>query len=143
MSISPWRTSVTVRRAGSIEEAMRPPAGSGRATVFDFAGIGGSKTWVGVASLAPGRRTGAHHHGRHEVAICVSKGRAQIRWGERLEFMADLAEGDFAYFAPFVPHEEINPDPDSPVDFIVVRSDGERIAEPLTVAAEERPEVVG
>jgi len=121
---------------------MRPPAGPGRATVFDFAGVGSEKTWIGVASLAPGRRTGAHHHGRHEVALYVAKGRPQIRWGERLEFMADLAEGDFAYFAPFVPHEEINPDRNSPVDFLVVRSDNERIAEPLDLIAEERPEAV-
>ncbi len=140
--MSKWRTSVTVRRAGAIETAMRPPAGPGRATVFDFAGIGEEKTWIGVASLAPGRRTGAHHHGRHEVALYVAKGRAQIRWGDRLEFMADLAEGDFAYFAPFVPHEEINPDPNAPVDFVVVRSDNERIAEPLEVATEENPEAV-
>jgi uncharacterized RmlC-like cupin family protein len=140
--MSTWRTSVTVQRAGAIESAMRPPSGPGRATVFDFAGVGGEKTWIGVASLAPGRRTGAHHHGRHEVALYVAKGRARIRWGDRLEFMADLGQGDFAYFAPFVPHEEINPDPNSPVDFVVVRSDNERIAEPLDVATEENPEAV-
>src|SRR5262249_12505441 len=79
-----WRTDgVTVVRAGSLQTAM---VGTGRATAFDFSGTGGQKTWVGTVTLQPNAKTSAHHHGRHEVAVYVVKGRSRIRWGDRLEF---------------------------------------------------------
>jgi len=138
-----WRRdSVRVLRGAALAEARRGPSGSGRATAFDFAGSGGAKTWLGTVTLAPGAVTGAHHHGRHEVAVYVMKGRSEIRWGERLEFLADVGPGDFVYFAPHVPHQERNPDPREPVEFLVVRSDNERIVVALDIVPAERPEVV-
>ena len=123
-----WRTDgVVVTRAAALEEARRG-AGTGRATAFDFAGSGGKETWIGSVSLPSGANTGPHHHGRHEVAIYVVKGRSEIRWGERLEFKAEVGPGDFVYFAPFVPHQEANLSATESVDFVVVRSDNERIA---------------
>ena len=50
------------------------------------------------------------------------RGRGQIRWGEQLEFAAEMGAGDFVYFAPLVPHQEINLDADVALDFVVVRS---------------------
>ena len=99
-----WRTGVTVVRAAAQEAARLGPGGTGRATVVDYAGIGGQQTWIGTVTLQPKARTGTHHHGRHEVTIYVVKGRSEIRWGERLEFAADVGPGDFVYFAPYVPH---------------------------------------
>jgi uncharacterized RmlC-like cupin family protein len=118
-AINDWRDAVRVAR----------PAldGTGRATAFEFSGQGGHATWIGAVSLRPGARTGAHHHGRHEVAVYVVRGRGQVRWGDGLEFAAEIGPGDFVYFAPFVPHQELNHDAGSALDFVVVRSDGERI----------------
>ena len=31
-----------------------------------------------------------------------------MRWGERLEFVADAGPGDFIFVPPYVPHQEIN-----------------------------------
>ncbi len=31
-----------------------------------------------------------------------------MRWGDRLEFTAEAGPGDFIYFPPYVPHQEIN-----------------------------------
>jgi uncharacterized RmlC-like cupin family protein len=121
---------------------MRGPSGTGRVTAFDFAGTGGRETWVGTVTLRPNANTGAHHHGRHEVAIYVVKGRSEIRWGERLEFAAEVGAGDFVYFAPFVPHQEFNVDASEAVDFVVVRSDNEKIVVNLDVVPVERPETV-
>jgi uncharacterized RmlC-like cupin family protein len=137
-----WRESVTVVRAASLETVMRGPSGAGRATAFDFAGVGGERTWIGTVRLEPGAKTGAHHHGRHEVALYVIRGRSEIRWGERLEFAADVAVGDFVYFTPYVPHQERNPSDSEPVDFLVVRSDNERIAVALDVVPIAQPETV-
>jgi uncharacterized RmlC-like cupin family protein len=89
-----------------------------------------------LVSDASARRanTGPHHHGRHEVAIYVVKGRSEIRWGERLECAAEVGQGDFVYFTPFVPHLEFNIDASETVDFVVVRSDNEKIVVNLDVA---------
>ena len=138
-----WRTcGVTVVRAASLNMAMLGPAGKGRATAFDFAGTGGQTTWLGTVSLRPNANTGAHHHGRHEVAVYVVKGRSQIRWGERLEFAAIVGPGDFVYFAPYVPHQELNLHDKETVDFVVVRSDNERIVVNLDIVPVEQPETV-
>jgi uncharacterized RmlC-like cupin family protein len=137
-----WRDGVRVMRAAAIDTAMRPPTGSGRATAFDFTGNGGQATWIGGVTLAPGAVTGAHHHGRHEVAIYVVRGRALIRWGGRLEFAAEVGPGDFVYFAPHVPHQEQNIGPDGTLDFVVVRSDNERIAVSVDARPVDQPQMV-
>ena len=131
-----WRNDgVKVVRAAST-------AGKDRATAFDFAGTGGSKIWIGTVSLQPNGRTGAHHHGAHEVAVYVNKGRSQIRWGESLEFTTEVGPGDFVYFAPNVPHQEVNLDDREPVEFVVVRSDNSGIRVNLDINAREEPETV-
>src|SRR6202047_956068 len=131
-----WRTDgVTVARAAAM-------LGAGRATAFDFAGTGGRETWIGTVTMQPNAKTGAHHHGRHEVAVYVVKGRSQIRWGERLEFAAEVGPGDFVYFAPYVPHQELNLDARETLDFVVVRSDDERIVVNLDAVPVEQPEMV-
>jgi uncharacterized RmlC-like cupin family protein len=132
-----WRTDgVTVVRAA----AMR---GASRATAFDFTGTGGRETWIGTVTMQPSAKTGAHHHGRHEVAIYVVKGRSQIRWGERLEYVAEVGPGDFVYFAPYVPHQELNLDAKETADFVVVRSDNGGIVVKLDdVVPVEEPEAM-
>ena len=52
----------------------------------------------------------------------------------RLEYAADIGPGDLAYFSPNVPHQEFNPHAEDTV-YLVVRSDLERIVNPL----EEKP----
>ena len=137
-----WRTGVTVVRAEAQRAAKQGTGGTGRTTVFDYAGTGGERTWIGTVTLPPGTRTGTHHHGRHEVTIYIVKGCLEIRWGERLEYVADLEPGDFAYFAPFVPHQEFNTHTVDTVDLIAIRSDNERIAIPLMDNPVDRPETV-
>src|SRR5258706_899991 len=124
MAAPEWKDGVTVVRADALR-ARLAPSGIGRVTAFDFAGSGGQQTWIGTVVLPPDANTGPHHHGRHEVAVYVVKGRSQIRWGERLEFAAEIGPGDFVYFAPFVPHQERNLSDSETVDFVVVRSGNE------------------
>lgn len=135
-----WKDGVRVVQDKSLDEAMRHRSTGGRATVFEFAGTGGRETWIGRVTLQPNANTGAHHHGRHEVAIYVIRGRSEIRWGERLEYAADVAAGDFVYFAPYVPHQERNPSSTESVEFLVVRSDNERIVITLDAAPAEQPQ---
>jgi uncharacterized RmlC-like cupin family protein len=142
MTDSKWRDGVKVVRGASLSDAMSGPAGSGRATAFSFAGTGGKETWIGTVTMPPNAVTGAHQHGRHEVAIFVVRGCSEIRWGEALQFVAEVDPGDFVYFTPNVPHQERNLSSTEPVEFVVVRSDNATIADKLGVVPVDRPEVV-
>jgi uncharacterized RmlC-like cupin family protein len=137
-----WRDGVRVVRADSLNAVMHGPTGTGRATAFDFSGAGGRQTWIGAVTLQPKAKTGAHHHGRHEVAVYVVTGRSEIRWGDRLEFAAEVGPGDFVYFAPYVPHQEANCSASETVDFVVVRSDDEKIVVKLDAMPVEEPETL-
>lgn len=138
-----WRDGVTVRRAADLAAER---AASGRTTVFDFAGtkaLGGSdKTWISGVNVAPGSNTGPHDHGRHEVMIYVVRGRSEIRWGERLDYAAEIGPGDCVYFAPFVPHQERSLESTETVEYLVVRSDNERIVNKLERDVVATPETV-
>ncbi len=121
-----WSQGVRVARGGDFLSSFSPTDG-GRWTAFDFDGRGGTAPSVSVARLPPGLATGKHHHGHHELAIYVVHGESEISWGENLEFSAVIRPGDFAYFAPFVPHQEKNVSDDDYVEFVVVRSAADRI----------------
>ncbi|MDB5822551.1 MAG: cupin protein, partial [Herminiimonas sp.] len=40
-----WRDGVKIVRAASIDGLVQDPAGTGRATGFDFSGNGSDRTW--------------------------------------------------------------------------------------------------
>jgi uncharacterized RmlC-like cupin family protein len=44
--------------------------------------------------------------------IYVVRGKARMRWGERLEFVAEAEPGDLIYVPPYVRHQEINASPE-------------------------------
>jgi len=134
-----WTEGVRVVRAEHLRAIKHGPSGTGRATAFDFLGAGGAPTWIGSVTLQAGGATGAHHHGRHEVVVYVAAGRSEIRWGDTLEFVTVAEPGDFIYFAPHVPHWERNLSDTEAVEFVVVRSDNERIAVALDVVPAEQP----
>ena len=46
---------------------------------------------AGTVNVQPNAKTGAHHHGHLESIIYVVRGRARMRWGERLEFVAEAS----------------------------------------------------
>ena len=120
-----WKDAVRVVRGAALQDAMR--AGNGRATAFDFTGEGGTKTWIGTVTMKPGACTGGHHHGRHEAMIYVVRGSVEISWGDALEHSCVVGPGDFIYFTPNVPHQERNLSAADTAEFVVVRSDNERI----------------
>ena len=60
-----------------------------------------------------------------------------MRWGDKLEFVAEAGPGDFIYVPPFVPHQEINARPDEPVEAVVVRSGQEPVVVNLDIPSPE------
>lgn len=66
----------------------------------------------------------------------------RMRWGERLEYVADASPGDFIYVPPFVPHQEINASSEEPLSCLLVRSGLEPVVVNLEIAPAEPPEEV-
>jgi uncharacterized RmlC-like cupin family protein len=113
--------------------------GMSRAAAVNFARVGAQKIWAGTVSIHPNAKTGAHHHGELESVIYVVKGRARMRWGDSLEYVAEAGPGDFIFVPPFVPHQEINASADEPLECVVVRSDNEAVVVNLDIAPVETP----
>jgi uncharacterized RmlC-like cupin family protein len=88
---------------------------------------GSQGLWAGVSVVAPNVTGAIHHHGATETIIYVVSGHARMRWGERMQFEEDVEPGDFIYVPPFVPHQEINPSPDTPSQWVIVRNSQEPI----------------
>ncbi|MCM0021424.1 MAG: cupin domain-containing protein [Tagaea sp.] len=133
---------VRVIPADSLDPNTAQTPGMNRKAAIDFARAGASKLWAGTVHIHPGAKTGAHHHGPLESVIYVVKGRARLRWGEKLEFVAEAGPGDFIFVPPYVPHQEINAKDDETLECVLVRSDGQAVAINLDIEPVEKPEAV-
>ena len=104
---------------------------------------GANRLWAGTVTINPKAKTGPHHHGDLESVIYVVRGPARMRWGERLEFVAEAGPGDFIYVPPYVPHQEINANDDAPLSCVLVRSGQEPVVVNLDLpGVEPNPETV-
>lgn len=140
---SSWREhGVRIVHADELDLNTPQTPGMTRASAIDHARAGAQKLWAGTAVIHPNAKTGAHHHGALESVIYVVSGRARMRWGDRLEFVAEAGPGDFIYVPPYVPHQEINASTDEPLSCVVVRSDQEPVVVNLEIPAVEPPEEV-
>ena len=129
MSAQPdWRLNgVRVVRGDELDPNTPQTPGMSRAAAITTARAGAEKLWAGTVLIEPDAKTGAHHHGPVESVIYVASGRARMRWGKRLEFVAEAGPGDFIFVAPYVPHQEINGNPDEPLSCVLVRSGQEPV----------------
>ena len=88
---------------------------------------GAQGLWAGVTVVAPNVASSVHHHGETETVIYVVSGHAKICWGDRMQFEEDVEAGDFIYVPPFAPYQEINPSPDTPSQWVIVRNSQEPV----------------
>ncbi len=138
-----WREQgVRIVRGDALDTNTAQTPGMTRAAAINHATAGANKLWAGTVVIHPAAKTGAHHHGALESVIYVVSGRARMRWGERLEFVAEAGPGDFIFIPPFVPHQEINALPDQPLSCVLVRSDQAPIVVNLDIPTVETPEAV-
>jgi len=138
-----WKhDGVKVIPGHSLDPNTPQTPGMNRKAAIDYARVGAQKIWAGTVTIHPDAKTGAHHHGELESVIYVVRGRARMRWGEQLEFVAEAGPGDFIYVPPFVPHQEINASRDEPLECVLVRSDKEAVVVNLEIEPVERPEHV-
>jgi uncharacterized RmlC-like cupin family protein len=138
-----WKIhGVKVIPRDSLDANTPQTPGMDRAAAINFARVGAQKIWAGTVTIRPNAKTGAHHHGPLESVIYVVSGRARMRWGERLEYVAEAGPGDFIFVPPFVPHQEINASGDEPLQCVLVRSDNEAVVVNLDIEPTEAPEDV-
>jgi len=138
-----WRTNgVRIVRGSDLDLNTAQTPGMTRAAAINHARAGANKLWAGTVSIEPNAKTGAHHHGHLESIIYVVRGRARMRWGERLEFVAEAEPGDFIFVPPYVPHQEINAGTAEPLECVLVRSDQEAVVVNLDIEPAETVEEV-
>jgi uncharacterized RmlC-like cupin family protein len=138
-----WRLhGVRVIPGDQLDTNTAQTPGMNRAAAITQARVGAEKLWAGTVVIHAGAKTGAHHHGPVESVIYVVRGRARMRWGDRLEYCAEAGPGDFIYVPPFVPHQEINADPAAPLECVLVRSGQEPVVVNHDIEPAERPESV-
>ena len=133
------RDGVRVIRGDDLDTGTPQTPGMERAAAITFVRSGAEKLWAGTVAIRPGALTGAHHHGEVESVIYVVRGRARMRWGERLEFAAEAGPGDFIFVPPYVPHQEINASDAEVLQCVLVRSGQEAVVVNLDIAGAEEP----
>jgi uncharacterized RmlC-like cupin family protein len=142
-SISRWRTNgVRVVRAGELDANTPQTPGMHRRAAITTQRTGAAKLWAGTVTIDPRAKTGAHHHGDLESVIYVVHGVARLRWGDRLEFLAEAEAGDFIYVPPFVPHQEINAGQDLQLHCVLARSGQTGLVFNLDIEPAEAPEFI-
>lgn len=146
MSHSPptdWKhDGVRVIPADSLDHNTAQTPGMSRAAAINFARVGAQKIWAGTVTIQANAKTGAHHHGALESVIYVVRGKARMRWGDKLQYVAEAGPGDFIYVPPYVPHQEINASAGEPLECVLVRSDQEPVVVNLDITPVETPENV-
>lgn len=138
-----WKNNgVKIIPGDSLDTNTPQTPGMTRAAAVNYARVGAQKIWAGTVRIEPDAKTGPHHHGSLESVIYVIRGRARMRWGEHLEYTAEAAPGDFIYIPPYVPHQEINPSAQEPLQCVVIRSDQEAVVVNLNIETTEESELV-
>jgi uncharacterized RmlC-like cupin family protein len=135
---SNWKDhGIKIVRSGELDPNTPQTAGMTRAAAITRARTGATRLWAGTVVVQPNAKTGPHHHGELETVLYIVKGRARMRWGDRLEFSEEAGPGDFIYVPPYVPHQEINARQDEPCEAVVIRSGQEPIVVNLDLKSPE------
>jgi uncharacterized RmlC-like cupin family protein len=142
-SNSRWRQNgVRIVHANEMDEATAQTLGMQRRAAITTARTGATKLWAGTVTIDAKAKTGAHHHGDLESVIYVVSGVARLRWGDRLEFVAEAEAGDFIYVPPYVPHQEINASEDLRLHCVLARSGQTGLVYNLDIEPVETPEAI-
>jgi uncharacterized RmlC-like cupin family protein len=143
MAHARWRfDGVRIIGARDLDPNTPQTPGMQRRAAVTTERTGATKLWAGTVTIEAKARTGAHHHGDLESVIYVVSGTARLRWGERLEFVAEAQAGDFIYVPPFVPHQEINASDDLQLHCVLARSGQRGLVVNLDIEAVEAPELI-
>jgi uncharacterized RmlC-like cupin family protein len=71
--------------------------------------VGATALWLGIVTMAPGQRTKAHVHARHETAFYMLSGDELEIWtGDALQHRDVVRPGDYLFIPANVLHVAVN-----------------------------------
>lgn len=111
-----------VTRAGHEPDDTGQSHGARRISGVSIQHTPATRIWFGKVSNDPGFRSVPHHHGEAETGGYVLSGRARIYFGDAFADYVDLAEGDWVFVPPFMPHVECNLDRNNPLTWMTTRT---------------------
>ena len=107
--------------------------------------VGISEVTAGAKSISmnliiipPAGAAEPHLHKGYETAIYILKGRADTRYGQKLENSVICQEGDFIYIKADVPHQPINLSATESVLALVARNDSNEQEHVVVYTGKER-----
>jgi len=130
-------SGLRVVRAGELQPHTAQTAGMTRYPGVAAGTVGAKNLWVGYVTMAPGTRSGAHHHGDSESAIYIIRGQARFRFGSHLEEAIEAGPGDFVYVPPRLLHQEVNASDSEEIEMIVARDSQENVVVNVDVPVAE------
>jgi len=111
-----------VTRGGHEDPGTADSGGAVRISGVSIQHTPATKLWFGKVRNDPGYRSVTHHHGEAETGGYVLSGRARIYFGEKFEDYVDMAEGDWVFVPPYLPHIECNLSRTSPLTWMTTRT---------------------
>ncbi|GAA1851985.1 MULTISPECIES: cupin domain-containing protein [Pseudonocardia] len=103
-----WSAVPVVTRAGSEDTGTGQSGGCVRVSGVSPQHTPATRIWFGRVSNEPGYRSLPHHHGEAETGGYVLSGTGRIWFGEDYAQWIEMAQGDFVFVPPFMPHVEGN-----------------------------------
>jgi uncharacterized RmlC-like cupin family protein len=127
MTADHWHQPLVHVRGADLRSDTGQTQGMTRHEAISGKSTGSAKVWMGQTHVAPGAKSGDHHHGDAETAIYVLSGTPAFVFadGDR-EVRLLTAPGDYVFVPPYVPHREENPGADEAV-VVIARSSQEGI----------------
>jgi uncharacterized RmlC-like cupin family protein len=105
-----WHRPLTHVRAGELSGDTGQTSGMARFEAISGKSAGSEKLWMGQTHVAPGAKSGDHHHGEAETAIYIVSGTPAFVFAEGDEEVRfETKPGDYIFVPPYVPHREENP----------------------------------
>lgn len=122
-----WHRPLTHVRGRELRADTGQTPGMTRLEAISGKNTGSEKVWMGQTHMAPGTRSGNHHHGEAETAIYVLSGTPAFVFAEGgREVRLETEPGDYIFVPPYVPHREENPG-DQEAVVIIARSSQEGV----------------
>ncbi len=122
-----WHRPLTHVRGRELRADTGQTSGMTRREAISGQNTGSEKVWMGQTHVAPGVKSGDHHHGEAETAIYVLSGNPVFVFAEGgREIRLETEPGDYIFVPPYVPHREENPGAQEAV-VIIARSSQEGI----------------
>jgi uncharacterized RmlC-like cupin family protein len=83
---------------------------------------GSEALFMGIFRLPAGARSRPHYHADCESACYMLSGGMRIRWGEKLENVVELQQGDMLWVPPHETHVLENVSDTEDVEYVVARN---------------------